>query len=260
MTQAEVQKPRSVAEGRRRNRVADNVPWPKERIEALLARGQFSYQRIELPYGLSTNGKDRSSSADRMFPENLAGKTVLDLGCNHGYFCFEALRRGAMRVVGYDHSPMIIRRAARLAQAKGVIAEFEWRDLNHEPVTETFDYVLCLNVLHHLDNPLLQLERMMSITRETLVLEIAGFSLFDCFCKLEVVPFFAFFAFLLTPFPVVFIGRVPGATPDAPHRLKYYFTRRAMLRLFEKHKDVFPRVEIVRSRFKRRYLLIAHRV
>ena len=106
----------------------------------------------------------------------------------------------------------------------------------------------------------LQLRDDDDITRETLVLEIAGFSLFDCFCKLEVVPFFAFFAFLLTPFPVVFIGRVPGATPDAPHRLKYYFTRRAMLRLFEKHKDVFPRVEIVRSRFKRRYLLIAHRV
>ena len=31
------------------------------------------------------------------------GKTVLDIGCNTGAFCREALRRGASRIVGVDH-------------------------------------------------------------------------------------------------------------------------------------------------------------
>ena len=32
-----------------------------------------------------------------------AGKDVLDLGCARGYFCFEAIHRGARRVHGVDY-------------------------------------------------------------------------------------------------------------------------------------------------------------
>ena len=35
-------------------------------------------------------------------PEDLTGKTVLDIGCNAGFYSMEMKRRGAERVVGVD--------------------------------------------------------------------------------------------------------------------------------------------------------------
>src|SRR5256885_1371364 len=45
-------------------------------------------------------------------PKDLRGKTVLDIGCNAGFYSIEMKRRGADRVVGIDHDP------AYLAQAR----------------------------------------------------------------------------------------------------------------------------------------------
>ena len=36
-------------------------------------------------------------------PEDLSGKTVLDIGCNGGFYSLEMKRRGAARVVAIDH-------------------------------------------------------------------------------------------------------------------------------------------------------------
>ena len=233
--------------------------WTRERIEELLAKGNFGYQRVDLPFEMSTPGEDRRPTADLIFPPRLDGMSVLDLGSNHGFFCFEAMDRGAARAVGFEHRRQIVQRAQLLGEIKGSGAEFVHHDLDVTPVTEDFDYILCLNVLHHLDNPLLQLERMMAHTRRTLVLELAGFGLRDCFRALEVSPWLALLAVLVTPFPVMFIGLVPGATPDEPRRLKFYFTKRAIRRLFARESARFPRVEFRRSPFKDRFLVIAHR-
>lgn len=235
------------------------APWSKARIERMLASGKFGYQRIDLPFGLHTPGEDRRATADIIFPEDLSGKSVVDLGCNHGFFCFEALRRGAARAVGYDHSKQIVRRANRLAEIKQAPAEISVRDLDAEPVKGRFDYVLCLNALHHFDNPLLQLERMMDATREVLVLEVAGFGMFDYLHSLEVSVWVALSAWLLSKLPVVLVGLVRTSHPGEPRRLKYYFTRSAMRRIFSHHSDRFPQVDIVGSPFKSRFLVIARR-
>jgi predicted nicotinamide N-methyase len=71
--------------------------WTEAQVRKMLAEDDFSYQNIELPYGLSTGGADRSSTARHIFPDDMTGKTVLDLGSKFGYFCFEALKRGANR-------------------------------------------------------------------------------------------------------------------------------------------------------------------
>ncbi len=47
---------------------------------------------------------------------DLAGKTVADLGCNLGYFAFLAKRRGAVRTLGLDIDPDVIRVAAAIAR------------------------------------------------------------------------------------------------------------------------------------------------
>jgi len=229
------------------------TPWSKAEIEALLARETYSYQRIELPHGLVTPGKERASSASLIFPADLTGKTILDLGCNHGALCFEAVKRGAARVVGLDNSPDIIRRARLLADAMGVSVEFEVRDLNARPVDEAFDYVLCLNLLHHLDDPLLQLETMRKAARERLVIEAAGLSLLDYLRRLDVVPLYAF---LLSVFPVIFVARTP-ARKKVPAKLKYYFTRGALKRILGHREGFFKAIRTISSPHKGRFLLIA---
>src|SRR3981081_3175819 len=37
-----------------------------------------------------------------VIPDNLQGKTVLDIGCNAGFYAMEMKRRGADRVLGLD--------------------------------------------------------------------------------------------------------------------------------------------------------------
>src|SRR5581483_11679778 len=77
-----------------------NTAYSKEQIEKILAKEDFSYHRVNLPFGLHTPGRDRSRTRDLIFRESLAGKSVLDVGSALGYFCFEAEARGASRVVG----------------------------------------------------------------------------------------------------------------------------------------------------------------
>jgi SAM-dependent methyltransferase len=69
---------------------------------------------------------------------------VLDLGCNEGFFCGEALRQGARRVVGIDANPAVLARA----RARFPKAEFRagsWWDLPEE----RFDVILLLSAIHY---------------------------------------------------------------------------------------------------------------
>ena len=54
--------------------------WSKADIEALLAREDFKYQNIELPFGLATGGEDRSKTARAILPDDLRGASVRDSG------------------------------------------------------------------------------------------------------------------------------------------------------------------------------------
>jgi len=92
-------------------------------------------------------------------PEDLTGKSVLDVGCNAGFYSLEMKRRGAERVVGIDTDERYLAQA-RLA-AKVNDATIEFRNLSVYRVAELreqFDLVLFMGVLYHLRHPLLALE------------------------------------------------------------------------------------------------------
>ncbi|MGA0604792.1 TIGR04290 family methyltransferase [Phenylobacterium sp. VNQ135] len=92
-------------------------------------------------------------------PENLSGKTVLDVGCNAGFYSIEMKRRGADRVVGIDFDDRYLEQARFAAEVKG--ADIEFRKLSVYDVAElgeTFDIVLFMGVLYHLRHPLLALD------------------------------------------------------------------------------------------------------
>jgi tRNA (mo5U34)-methyltransferase len=92
-------------------------------------------------------------------PENLSGKTVLDIGCNAGFHAIQMKRRGAERVLAIDTEERYLAQA-RLA-AELLRADIELRQLSVYDVArlgETFDVVLFMGVLYHLRHPLYALD------------------------------------------------------------------------------------------------------
>lgn len=64
----------------------------------------FWYHTFTFPNGMKTNGQfDHSKYLHKYnFPDDLSGKTVLDVATFNGYWAFEFERRGALKVVGLD--------------------------------------------------------------------------------------------------------------------------------------------------------------
>jgi len=92
-------------------------------------------------------------------PEDLSGKSVLDVGCNAGFYSIQMKRRGADRVVGIDTDEQYLDQARFAAKVSG--AEIEFRKLSVYRVGELherFDLVLFMGVLYHLRHPLLALD------------------------------------------------------------------------------------------------------
>ena len=93
-------------------------------------------------------------------PTDLAGKSVLDIGCNAGFYSVEMKRRGAERVVGIDSDDRYLAQARLAARALGFTG-IEFRNLSVYDVGslgERFDLVIFMGVLYHLRHPLLALD------------------------------------------------------------------------------------------------------
>lgn len=92
-------------------------------------------------------------------PQDLTGKTVLDIGCNAGFYSIEMKRRGAKRVVGIDHDERYLAQARFAAEV--LEQDIEFRRLEVYDVArlgENFDVVIFMGVLYHLRHPLLALD------------------------------------------------------------------------------------------------------
>ena len=92
-------------------------------------------------------------------PADLTGWTVLDVGCNAGFYSQEMKRRGADRVVGIDSDLRYLAQARFAAEVAGLDIEFMQLSVYEIPVlAERFDLVLFMGVLYHLRHPLLALD------------------------------------------------------------------------------------------------------
>ncbi|SFP35485.1 TIGR04290 family methyltransferase [Sphingomonas rubra] len=93
-------------------------------------------------------------------PADLSGKSVLDIGCNAGFYSVEMKRRGAARVVGIDSDERYLAQARLATEALGFTG-IEFRNLDVYQVAqlgERFDLVIFMGVLYHLRHPLLALD------------------------------------------------------------------------------------------------------
>jgi tRNA (mo5U34)-methyltransferase len=94
-------------------------------------------------------------------PARLDGKTVLDVGCNAGFYSMEMKRRGAARVLGIDDDEGYLAQARFAADVSGLDVEFERLSVyDVGRLRERFDLVIFMGVLYHLRYPLLALDRL----------------------------------------------------------------------------------------------------
>ena len=107
-----------------------------------------------------------------VLPSDLSGKSVLDIGCNAGFYSFEMKRRGACRVLGVDREPLYLRQAQFAGEHLGLDVEFRQLDVyNVDQLDERFDVVLFLGVFYHLRHPLYALERVVAVTGDLLLFQ-----------------------------------------------------------------------------------------
>lgn len=92
-------------------------------------------------------------------PEDLSGKTVLDIGCNAGFYSMEMKKRGAARVLAIDSDTAYLDQAEFAARVTGLNIEFRKMSVYEiADIGERFDIVLFMGVFYHLRHPLLALD------------------------------------------------------------------------------------------------------
>lgn len=117
--------------------------------------------RPQKGYQTFADQQGASSSSEKLkclhLPERMDGKSVLDLGCNEGFFCMDAIRRGAARVVGIDCNKEFIQKAGQRDPASEYICT-SWWDLPDEK----FDYIYFLSAIHYEKDPGLLLQKLLN--------------------------------------------------------------------------------------------------
>jgi tRNA (mo5U34)-methyltransferase len=94
-------------------------------------------------------------------PSDLKGATVLDIGCNGGFYSLEMKRRGADRVVGVDVDDRYLNQARFAAEILDFDIEFHKLSVyDVDAIPGQFDFVFFLGVFYHLRYPLYALDKV----------------------------------------------------------------------------------------------------
>jgi SAM-dependent methyltransferase len=173
------------------------------------------------------------------------GKSLLDVGCALGYFCFEAEERGASPIVGIELKEKRFKSANILKKIRGSNVKFIKQDIIQEPIEDKFDYVLCLNIIHHLLEPIKIIRQLAYITKDTLVIEFPTFS--DQKYRKHTL--------LFTPW---FYNRMPliGVSSLTKFDQTFIFSPKSIKKILLNHEPLFKKVKIVQSPIKGRMIAI----
>ncbi len=94
-------------------------------------------------------------------PKDLTGASVLDIGCNGGFYSIQMKRRGASRVLGIDVDERYLNQGRYAARTLGLDIEFQRRSVYEiAELPGQFDFVIFMGVLYHLRYPLFALDNV----------------------------------------------------------------------------------------------------
>ena len=130
-----------------------NIIELENSVKKLLKSKRPAYQIF------SENSRGDSKSFEKLeklgIPEKLENKSVLDLGCNEGFFCFECERRGA-RCLGIERDPHWYNQALERKNEFGSFVNFINQSWDLLPtINYKFDVAIFLAAFHYIkDNQL----------------------------------------------------------------------------------------------------------
>lgn len=105
-------------------------------------------------------------------PADLTGATVLDIGCNGGFYCIQMKRRGAERVLGIDIDDRYLNQARFAACTLGMEIEFQKCSVyDVDSIPGQFDFVIFMGVFYHLRYPLFALDKVVKKVRSKLLFQ-----------------------------------------------------------------------------------------
>jgi len=153
----------------------------KEIRKKLDELGDF-YHNIELPYGIETKPGSVSPARGqnwekilKVIPQDLTGKTVLDLGCNAGAFSFELAKRNASKVVGVEFDKKYYDQAIYINKILDLNVIFHLSSVeNFLKDCNQFDYIVCVGLLYHVHNPLSIAKAIYQKTKIKAIIETYG--------------------------------------------------------------------------------------
>ncbi|MFL6312787.1 MAG: TIGR04290 family methyltransferase [Terriglobales bacterium] len=105
-------------------------------------------------------------------PQDLSGASVLDIGCNGGFYSIELKRRGASRVLGVDVDDRYLEQARFASQVLGLDIEFaKYSVYDVDSIPGKFDFVLFMGVFYHLRYPLFALDKVVKKVGKSLIFQ-----------------------------------------------------------------------------------------
>jgi tRNA (mo5U34)-methyltransferase len=139
------------------------------------------FHQMDLGNGIITPGvyDPRARLSAMHIPDDLSGKTVLDIGSWDGFYAFEAERRGASHVLATDSfvwqghtwgskAGFELARKALNSQVEDL--EIDILGISPETIAPA-DVVFFLGVLYHMRYPLRALDNLFSVTKKLAIVE-----------------------------------------------------------------------------------------
>jgi tRNA (mo5U34)-methyltransferase len=145
---------------------SERTRWTREAIEARVRALGGWFHNLDIDgvatapdHFLGDYPRAKFRRFEHALPRDLTGKSVLDIGCNAGFYSLEMKRRGAARVLAIDSDDRYLSQARFAAEVAGADIEFRKMDVyDVGSLRERFDLVLFMGVLYHLRHPLLALD------------------------------------------------------------------------------------------------------
>ena len=139
------------------------------------------FHNVHLPDGTQTAPDHRFGDfpafkwrkVEAAIPADLRGWSVLDIGCNAGFYSVELARRGAT-VLGIDVEPLYLRQARWVAQKCALQDRLQFMHADVYDLVwqrRTFDLVWFTGVFYHLRYPLLALDLVRRVSSRLLMFQ-----------------------------------------------------------------------------------------
>ena len=167
-----------------KTKLKKNKEWIKKKVNSFPRwHYEFNLNGVKTPVFRPDHAIRHPLRREHIFPKLLevcggsfAGKRILDLGCNAGWWSVEAVKKGADFVLGVDARDMHIEQARFVTKVLG-IRNVEFRKMNVYEISKDtvgeFDVTFCFGLLYHVNKPLYLLEKIYEVTRQVTVVDTA---------------------------------------------------------------------------------------